>query len=253
MRIRVLATVGAALVLGWAGAPRGLALVACVLAATAVALLVSKRRSTHLAGYAVGATALTSAVAASDSRPAVVLSLTALLLLTPPLLRELQDAAELWPLKSGMLPSSCPPGLDAAAERELVRARRSERPLTVVSISVDGPPRGAGRFSKARSLARTARLLARELRETDLVGYAGGHRLVALLTDTGEPDLVAYRLSRSLAAELTRFQIGTAVFPGDNPTWTGLQEIARRRESPAMAAVPAEESSGALVAEEAVA
>ena len=117
--MRALGAIAAALVLGWAGTPHGLALFAIALAAASGLLLASERRPMQFAGGAVGVGAAVVYASAPEASPlwVVLLCFGALLALAPPLLRDLRHAVDLWPLKSGVLPESSPPDVDAVADR----------------------------------------------------------------------------------------------------------------------------------------
>jgi hypothetical protein len=125
-------------------------------------------------------------------------------------------------------------GIDELGRRELIRARRVERPLTVASIAL---PRG-----DMRSVAAD---IASAVRETDLVGYAGGRRLLVVFTETSGPEaLEAWtRLRARIDPPLAdRLRVGFSSFPDDNPTWQGLTALAFERER---AAAMADDPSGA--------
>jgi hypothetical protein len=116
------------------------------------------------------------------------------------------------------------PTIDIVGRRELIRARRSERPLTVGCVAVDD--------ARRPELVRLARRAVATVRETDLVGYAGGNRffLVFVETPRGRATEAWDRLCGELDEEVaSRLRAGFASFPDDNPTWEGLTELASER------------------------
>lgn len=115
--------------------------------------------------------------------------------------------------------------LDERASTELTRARRYERPLSVVTVRV------GAQGHAARSAATVGHALARELRVTDVVGITEPGVAVAILPETGKDvveDLVG-RLSGSLLAAGLTGSIGTATFPEDAVTWRELNRAAAER------------------------
>src|SRR5918996_1073163 len=120
--------------------------------------------------------------------------------------------------------------LDALAAHELLRARRYERPLTLVSMSV------AGRRSAGRD--ELVKLLAGSLRGSDLLGSAADGRMHVVLPETsGEAAQVLLpRFSSALPSALAeRVRVGVASFPEDEITWVGLKDCAAAREEPVSA------------------
>jgi lipopolysaccharide/colanic/teichoic acid biosynthesis glycosyltransferase len=121
--------------------------------------------------------------------------------------------------------------LEALAAHELGRARRYERPLTLVSISLSGR-RTSGRDDLVRTFAGS-------LRGTDLLGTAADGRVHIVLPETsGEAAQVLLpRFSSKLPPALAeRVRVGVASFPEDEVTWVGLKECAAAREEPVSAA-----------------
>ena len=124
--------------------------------------------------------------------------------------------------------------LDERARTELTRARRYERPLSVVAVQVEGRGKRG-----AREAASAGHALTRELRTTDVVGVTEAGYAIAILPETGH-DVVADLLSRLAASVLetgTRGSIGLATFPDDAVTWGELQRAATRRAVPLTATV----------------
>lgn len=123
-------------------------------------------------------------------------------------------------------------GIDELGRRELIRARRVERPVTVASVALPLAWPGA-------DLRRLAAEIASGLRETDLVGYAGARRLLIVFVETSGPQsLDAWdRLRAGIDPLLVeQLWVGFSSFPHDNPTWQGLKTLAFERERPAAAA-----------------
>jgi lipopolysaccharide/colanic/teichoic acid biosynthesis glycosyltransferase len=117
--------------------------------------------------------------------------------------------------------------LDALAAHELGRARRYERPLTLLSMSVAGR-RSTGREELVQSLAGS-------LRASDLLGSATDGRVHVVLPETsGEAAQVLLpRFSSALPPALAeRLRVGVASFPEDEVTWVGLKDCAAGREEP---------------------
>jgi lipopolysaccharide/colanic/teichoic acid biosynthesis glycosyltransferase len=117
--------------------------------------------------------------------------------------------------------------LDALAGHELGRARRYERPLTLLSVSVGGR-RASGRDELVQ-------LLAQSLRGSDLLGSAADGRVHVVLPETsGEAaDVLVPRFSAALPPALAeRVRVGVASFPDDEVTWVGLKDCAATREQP---------------------
>jgi hypothetical protein len=117
-------------------------------------------------------------------------------------------------------------GIDELGRRELIRARRVERPVTVASVALAR--------DRLRGDVRTvAADVASALRETDLIGYAGGNRLLVVFTETSAPEALEawVRLRARIDPALAdRLRVGFSSFPEDNPTWQGLKAIAFERE-----------------------
>jgi hypothetical protein len=114
--------------------------------------------------------------------------------------------------------------LDERARTELTRARRYERPLSVITVRVDSDQR---KRSAHRAVA-AGRAMARALRVTDFVGVTEDGDAVAVLPDTRREivaDLIA-RVKESIAETRVSGQIGYATFPDDAVTWRELREAA---------------------------
>jgi hypothetical protein len=123
--------------------------------------------------------------------------------------------------------------LDAHAAKEVTRARRHERPLTVVTLRVSSRERGV--TSKRSALEEVASVFSSSLRLTDAFGFFGGSRLVALLPETTAPEasVLLQRVDAVLGAELAEHVVaGIASFPEHEVTWVGLKSRACARERP---------------------
>jgi lipopolysaccharide/colanic/teichoic acid biosynthesis glycosyltransferase len=117
------------------------------------------------------------------------------------------------------------PELDALGMQELNRARRYERPLTLVSLSF-----GGSRKDGPRATAPVSRCL----RQSDLLGHASGHLLIVLPETPGNAihGLVS-RLVAALGHDLAgKTQLGAASFPAEEVTWIGLKTRAVECEAP---------------------
>jgi hypothetical protein len=115
--------------------------------------------------------------------------------------------------------------IDSLGRKELTRARRSERPLSVASVSLACASRA--------ELAEGATRLSATLRETDLIGYSGGSRFLIVFAETEQAAArdAWSRVRRSVGhAVAERMTAGFASFPDDNPTWQGLVELAGERD-----------------------
>jgi hypothetical protein len=107
--------------------------------------------------------------------------------------------------------------LDAAAITEIQRARRYQRPLTIVAF-------GADRRTHAATIAAQLRTGSRV---NDIVGYLGRSTVIAVLPETDESasTAVVQRLAQGLRAEVaSRVRVGVTSFPTDEVTWAGLRE-----------------------------
>jgi hypothetical protein len=115
--------------------------------------------------------------------------------------------------------------IDTLGRREIVRARRATRPVTLAAVTVAG--------SRLREdLETVAAELAVSIRETDLIGYGHGSRLFLVFTETSGDEAVSAwaRLRAELGPALAEeVQVGMASFPEDNSTWDGLKALASER------------------------
>jgi hypothetical protein len=134
--------------------------------------------------------------------------------------------------RAGMGAWSFVDSFDHVVAGELTRARRYEYPVTTVTIAVS---EGASRAHADALIAQVAKSLLQCLRQSDLLGYAGQTRLVALLpeTETDAAKELLLRLRGILpATDLSLLQVGLASFPDEEVTWIGLQGLAASREAP---------------------
>ena len=130
-------------------------------------------------------------------------------------------------------------GFIAAADRELARARRHERPFVLAYIDVrglkavnDSEGHGAG----DQLLQTVARLLAESARADDVVGRLGGDEMGLLLAEQGPEGaaVVTKRIATEVAVrrEALGLQsrwdltIGTASYPADGETIDDLLRVA---------------------------
>jgi diguanylate cyclase (GGDEF)-like protein len=115
-------------------------------------------------------------------------------------------------------------------EAELSRARRFQRPITLILLDGDGFKQVNDRWGHAmgdRALQTVARALQQATRKYDLVARLGGDEFAVLLPETNPTDAenVAQRLQAALASEVApsfaplTFSLGVATFfPGH---WNG--------------------------------
>ena len=78
--------------------------------------------------------------------------------------------------------------------REVARASRTGRPLSVIVIDLDGFKRvndGQGHLRGSQALVEMAALLRESIRETDVAGRLGGDEFAVVLPDTGAAGAVA--------------------------------------------------------------
>lgn len=112
--------------------------------------------------------------------------------------------------------------LEERARTELTRARRYERPLSIISFVVE--PRGGS----SKLVVAAGRAMAEALRVTDFVGVTERGYAVAVLPDTRGnvvSDLLA-RVEEQVARVGARGKTGYASFPDDAVTWRELTDIA---------------------------
>lgn len=122
--------------------------------------------------------------------------------------------------------------------REIRRARQYQRPLALVAI---GPTNQSVNQSLHRFVeevhhkaieryihARVAEVLSKECSQCDLIARRNNHFVMVLPeTDQGGASTVAQRLKSSIEAKLgLAVHTGTACFPGQEVTFTGLLERA---------------------------
>jgi diguanylate cyclase (GGDEF)-like protein len=133
-------------------------------------------------------------------------------------------------------------GFAEAAERELARARRHDRPFTLAYVDVRGLKAvndTQGHRAGDELLKQTARLLKDSARAVDVVGRIGGDELAMMLVeqDGAGAEVVKGRIARDIAARRAAMglrapwdlTIGTAVFPEDGETVDELLRTADRR------------------------
>lgn len=119
-------------------------------------------------------------------------------------------------------------------EREIRRARRYERPLSLVSIEPEYPTSKielhryleemTSRLGRQLIKGRIAELFATQTKANDIVSYHNGKFLVLLPeTDKSQAEAMASRLSKLCEDSLSlTAQTGTASFPCEELTLSGL-------------------------------
>ena len=120
--------------------------------------------------------------------------------------------------------------LDDRVAVELARARRHNRPLSVVRV---GPQVSRTRHARLEPAVATANRLTELLRLTDAVGVTDDFEVIVLLPDT--PGDVMPALSQRLRAAIDGSQeakVGWASFPDDALTWNTLAAAAEARTDP---------------------
>jgi diguanylate cyclase (GGDEF)-like protein len=120
-----------------------------------------------------------------------------------------------------------------ALEREVQRATRYGRPLSLILFDLDRFKAVNDRYGHAagdRVLRSIARLALKTVRDTDLVARWGGEEFLVICTETGQDEAVrlAERLRRRIAhLHVARRRMVTASF--------GVAAFARGEEAPALA------------------
>lgn len=231
-----LVLVGAAI----GGATEGLArvgIVATVMAAALAGLLRTDWRESLAVSLGAAAIAAWIAGAATGDLTAVLVPLGVVATgLLAARLRPTPAAAPV-ELPAGDRPAApspagvrLPPGvadealLDRLAIHEMTRARRYERPLTLLLIGVEGWSTLAaerGRRTSFELLSALATRSRRVLRDVDAIGLHGDGRLAVLLPETPleGAQVVAMRIQQAALEDVgLKTRIGAAVFPDDAVT-----------------------------------
>jgi diguanylate cyclase (GGDEF)-like protein len=133
-------------------------------------------------------------------------------------------------------------GFTEAAERELARARRYERPFVLAYVDVRGLKAvndSEGHLAGDELLKEAAHLLRTTARAADVVGRIGGDEMALLLAEqtTAGAIPVVDRISSQVAVRRAEMglrapwdlTIGTATYPDDGETVTDLLGAADRR------------------------
>lgn len=123
------------------------------------------------------------------------------------------------------------PLFEELAARELVRARRYERPLAALSVRIVD---SSASREPPLDLGTVASVLASFLRQSDLLGRTPDGRLLVLLPETSRHEAAGLitRLQTILPEAKRRLVLGCALFPDEEITWVGLRDRARRTEAP---------------------
>jgi diguanylate cyclase (GGDEF)-like protein len=123
-----------------------------------------------------------------------------------------------------------------ALERELARAQRYTRPLSLILLDVDGFKKyndAYGHLAGDETLRELGKLLGRLIRRTDVLARYGGDEFVLVMSDTDRAGAieVADKIGKAVAAH--RFphgsvtvSLGVAAFPEDAPGDKSLVETA---------------------------
>jgi diguanylate cyclase (GGDEF)-like protein len=132
-------------------------------------------------------------------------------------------------------------GFMNAAEREIARARRYQRPVALAYVDVRGLKAvndSEGHFAGDELLREAASLLTESARAEDAVGRMGGDELALLLGEQSGDDaaIVAARIRAQVPARRAALRlrgrwdltIGTAAYPSDGETVEQLLAAADR-------------------------
>ncbi len=130
-------------------------------------------------------------------------------------------------------------GLVEALEQETGRARRFNRPLTLVYIDIDDFKKINDRYGHEAgdgSLCTLARLLATSIRKTDLTARLGGDEFVLMLpeTDTDHALRIVHKLHAALQSSIAEheypvtFSIGGITFTNSPPSPEKMLALADR-------------------------
>jgi diguanylate cyclase (GGDEF)-like protein len=109
-------------------------------------------------------------------------------------------------------------------DREMQRARRYSRPLTLALFDVDHFKRyndTCGHQAGDQALAALGRILRGSLREVDLVARYGGEEFAAILPETKASAVAGAGVSPFPFLERLRRRVEEAVFPGEDKLPTG--------------------------------
>jgi GGDEF domain-containing protein len=226
------------------GATEGLArigITAAVVVAVLAGLLLRDWRETLAVGLVAAAVSAWSASAASGEVMAVLLPcvvvLTGLLATRArpgPTAAPIELPAGDRPAEPSAPGGRLPPGvadealLDRLAIHEMTRARRYERPLTLLLIGVEGWSTlvaERGRRPSFELLSALATRARRVLRDVDAIGLHGDGRLAVLLPETPleGAQVVASRIQQAALEDVgLKTRIGAAVFPDDAVTVESL-------------------------------
>jgi diguanylate cyclase (GGDEF)-like protein len=217
----------------------------CVPVALAAASARGSPRSSALAAGGVVAPALTAARADCPQPPAmwaaigVPLASAAVLGLVRTRLKRDRDGLRDFALTDPLTRVANRRALLAAAEHEIARHRRAERPFAVVMVDLDGFKQVNDRYGHAAGddlLRDVAAALAQAMRGQDTVARFGGDEFCVLAPDTdadGAGPLCA-RVSAAIRGvtagmQHVRGSVGAAVFPDDGSAPAELIDVADAR------------------------
>jgi diguanylate cyclase (GGDEF)-like protein len=239
-----LALSGAAVAGTTGGVGRAVAIAAIVVAALA-GLLLRDWRETLAVGLAGAAAAAWMLADAGDLTTSVAVPVevmvTALLAArarTQPAVPGVEPAAGDQPSAPAPAGPRLPPGvadealLDRLAVHEMTRARRYERPLSLLLIGIEdwsSLVAERGRKTAFDQLSKLATRVRRVLRDVDAIGLGGDGRLVVLLPETplDGAQVVAVRIQQAALEDVgLKTRIGAAVFPDDAVTVEALLQEA---------------------------
>ena len=132
-----------------------------------------------------------------------------------------------------------PEAFDFVLSNELKRAVRSQNFVTLVHLEpmLRGVP-GGGNGERDAAVRQVARLVSREVRETDLLSHTGHGRLSVVLLDTDLEssrcvvDRILARLEHYEFDQPLRFEVGAACCPTNGTDAASLREAAASHPLP---------------------
>ncbi len=136
--------------------------------------------------------------------------------------------------------------IEQLGARELVRAERYRRALSVVVIEPSAPAASPESMAAAGETARQV------MRQPDTVARLDSERLVFLLPETPSGGAIGFiqRLHAAASPALAAMRCSAAAFPQDGQTWDALVQVAIHRldapEAPVAMATPRSSVQGGL-------